>query len=97
MTRTSRKAKAPARPATPASALRDLTRAARKAALERAGEARSRTLEALSHLEKVFEERVHQAMARLGVPTSADVRALSRQVAELQASVAALKRSRARA
>jgi poly(hydroxyalkanoate) granule-associated protein len=70
---------------------------ARKAALAQAGMARNRTLEAVTHLEKVFEQRVSRAITRLGVPSSRDVRALSRQVAELQASVERLKRSRARA
>jgi len=70
---------------------------ARRAAIETAGEARTRTAEALTHLEKVFEARVGAAMGRLGVPSARDVRALSRQVAELQASVERLKRTRAKA
>ena len=70
---------------------------AREAAFARADEARARTLEAVSHLEKVFEDRVSKAIHRLGVPTSRDVRDLSRRVSELQASVERLKRSRARA
>jgi poly(hydroxyalkanoate) granule-associated protein len=108
MARTSpRKAKA-AKRAAPAAALRNLTLAARKAlvagidttrklALARADEARTRTAGAVSHLEKVFEARVGAAINRLGVPSARDVRALSRQVAELQASVERLKRTRARA
>jgi hypothetical protein len=36
-------------------------------------------------------------MSKLGVPTAKDVRALSRQVSQLQASVERLNRSRARA
>lgn len=63
----------------------------------RADEARSRTLDAVSQLEKVFENRVSNAISRLGVPTARDVRALSRQVAQLQHSVDQLRRSRARA
>lgn len=70
---------------------------ARKAAVARAEEARTKTVEAVSHLEKVFEQRVSKAIASLGVPTVKDVRALSRQVAQLQASVEKLHRSRARA
>ncbi|MGE0357828.1 MAG: phasin family protein [Burkholderiales bacterium] len=70
---------------------------ARKAALARAGEARARTVEAVSHLEKVFEHRVSGVISKLGVPTVGDVRALSRQVSQLQASVDKLHRSRARA
>lgn len=63
----------------------------------RADGARSRASEAVSLLEKVFEERVQGAISRLGVPTAHDVRALSQQVARLQQSVDRLRRSRARA
>lgn len=63
----------------------------------RAGEARSRTMDAVSRLERVFENRVSNAISKLGVPTARDVRALSRQVAQLQHSVDQLRRSRARA
>jgi poly(hydroxyalkanoate) granule-associated protein len=70
---------------------------ARDAACARAEVAKARTVEAVSHLEKVFEQRVSKAISKLGVPTVKDVRALSRQVAQLQASVEQLNRSRARA
>jgi len=70
---------------------------AREAACARAEEARTRTVEAVSHLEKVFEQRVSKAISKLGVPTARDVRALSRQVAQLQASVEKLHRARTRA
>lgn len=70
---------------------------ARKAVSTRADEARSRTVDAVSHLEKVFEGRVSRVISKLGVPTSRDVRALSRQVTQLQLSVEQLRRSRARA
>jgi len=70
---------------------------AREAACARAEEAKVKTVEAVSHLEKVFEQRVSKAISRLGVPTARDVRALSRQVAQLQASVERLNRTRARA
>jgi poly(hydroxyalkanoate) granule-associated protein len=63
----------------------------------RADEARARTMGAVSQLERVFENRVQGAISRLGVPTARDVRALSRQVAQLQQSVDQLRRSRARA
>ena len=59
--------------------------------------ARARTLDAVSQLERVFENRVQNAISKLGVPTSRDVRALSRQVAQLQQSVDQLRRARARA
>jgi poly(hydroxyalkanoate) granule-associated protein len=70
---------------------------AREAVTARADEARVRTLDAVSQLEKVFENRVQNAISKLGVPTSRDVRALSRQVAQLQQSVDQLRRARARA
>jgi poly(hydroxyalkanoate) granule-associated protein len=70
---------------------------ARDTVTARADEARTRTMDAVSQLEKVFENRVQGAIARLGVPTARDVRALSRQVAQLQQSVDQLRRSRARA
>lgn len=73
------------------------TQKVRDAMLARADEARSRTVDAVSQLEKVFESRVNLAISRLGVPTARDVRALSRQVAQLQASVEQLARKRTRA
>ncbi|HEX5129188.1 MAG TPA: phasin family protein [Usitatibacter sp.] len=69
----------------------------REAVTARADAARARTLEAVSNLEKVFENRVQGAISKLGVPTARDVRALSRQVAQLQQSVDQLRRARARA
>lgn len=70
---------------------------ARDMACARAEMARARTVEAVTHLEKVFERRVSRAISKLGVPTAGDVRALSRQVAQLQASVEKLHRARVRA
>lgn len=63
----------------------------------RAEVARERTAGAVTKLEKVFERRVGQVISRLGVPSNKDVRALSRQVAQLQQSVERLRRTRARA
>ena len=71
--------------------------AARRAVLARAEEAASGTRQAVSRVERVFEQRVSRAIAVLGVPRARDVRALSRQVAELQQNVEKLRRSRARA
>ena len=71
--------------------------AAREIAIDRAVEARSRTAKAVGRLEQVFEQRVSKVVRKLGVPSNTEVRALSRQVAELQASVERLRRSRARA
>jgi poly(hydroxyalkanoate) granule-associated protein len=70
---------------------------ARDAACAGAERAKARTVEAVTQLERVFEQRVSRAISSLGVPTAKDVRALSRQVAQLQASVEQLHRSRARA
>jgi poly(hydroxyalkanoate) granule-associated protein len=70
---------------------------AREVALDRAGAARNSTVRAVGQLERVFEQRVTKVVRKLGVPSHSEVRALSRQVAELQASVERLRRSRARA
>lgn len=70
---------------------------ARETVTARADEARTRTMDAVSQLERVFENRVQNAISKLGVPTARDVRALSRQVAQLQQSVDQLRRARARA
>ena len=56
-----------------------------------------RATEVVTRYEKVFQDRVCQAMSKLGVPTQRDVRTLTRQVAQLQQSVDKLRRSRARA
>ena len=71
--------------------------AAKDAAVARAGEARDRTVEVVTQFEKAFEQRMSKAMSRLGVPSSKEVRALSRRVSELKSSVEKLRRVRARA
>ena len=103
MARKNSKGRKGARPLA-AAAFVNITRTARKALAARIDDARHLALgaasgarEAATRLEKVFEERVSRAVSSLGIPTSDDVRALSHQVAELQASVERLKRSRARA
>ena len=73
------------------------TREARKAVMDRAGEARSLATDAVSRFERVFQDRVVRVVSKLGIPTARDVRALSRQVAGLQQSVDQLRRVRARA
>ena len=70
---------------------------ARKAVAARTDEARALTVDAASRFEKAFEGRVSRVISKLGMPTSRDVRALSRQVAQLQLSVNRLRGSRARA
>jgi poly(hydroxyalkanoate) granule-associated protein len=69
----------------------------RETASARLGEARARTAGAMNHLERAFEKRISQAIHRLGVPSAAEVRTLSREVAQLKASVQKLGRGRARA
>lgn len=75
----------------------DKAHEARDAAIASAEGAKAKTVEAVTQLEKMFEQRVSKAISKLGVPTTKDVRALSRQVAQLQASVDRLNRSRSRA
>jgi poly(hydroxyalkanoate) granule-associated protein len=70
---------------------------ARQLVTARAATARTRTSKAATRLERAFEQRISTVVAKLGVPSAKDVRGLSRQVAELQASVNQLRRSRARA
>lgn len=70
--------------------------AVRDALAERAAETRARTTKTVSGLERAFEQRLSRAVARLGVPSSREVRRLARQVAELQANVNQLRRARAR-
>lgn len=69
---------------------------AREAALERIDEARVRGAAVANRFEKVFEQRVSQAIARLGLPTQREVRALTREVASLKVSVEKLRRARTR-
>jgi poly(hydroxyalkanoate) granule-associated protein len=69
--------------------------AIKDAAVAGAGEARARTVQAVTQLEKAFEQRVSRAIHRLGVPSTQEVRALSRQVSELKTSVEKLRRARA--
>jgi poly(hydroxyalkanoate) granule-associated protein len=71
--------------------------AARETAAVRVEEARTRAIDTVNQLERAFEARVTRAMSRLGVPTAREVRALSREVASLKASVKRLARTRARA
>jgi poly(hydroxyalkanoate) granule-associated protein len=64
-------------------------------AIARVEAARTKAGDMVSSLEKVFEQRVSGAISRLGVPTATEVRTLSRQVAELKASVERLRKARA--
>ncbi len=69
--------------------------AAKDAAFARAGEARDKTVEVMTQLEKAFEQRVSKAISRLGMPSAKEVRALSREVSQLKANVEKLRRARA--
>ena len=71
--------------------------AARENAAVKVEEARTLAVKAVSRFERAFEARVTRAMSRMGVPTTREVRALAREVAQLKASVQRLTRSRARA
>ena len=53
--------------------------------------ATNKTNAAWDKLEQVFEDRVARALNRLGVPTNADIATLSKQVAELNMAVTALR------
>ena len=78
-------------------AAREMVEAARENASVRIEEARTKAIDTVNQLERAFEARVTRAMSRLGVPTAREVRALSREVASLKASVQRLARTRARA
>ena len=54
-------------------------------------------MEVVTQFEKAFEQRVSKTISRLGVPSSKEVRALSREVSQLKANVEKLRRTRARA
>ena len=69
--------------------------AIRDTAVAGATVARARTAAAMTQIERAFQSRVSKAAARMGVPSAKEVRALARQVAELEARVAKLRRARA--
>ncbi len=56
-----------------AHAAREAAESARDVAVARVEQARARTVAAVGSLEKVFEQRVSRAIAKLGVPTTKDV------------------------
>ena len=61
----------------------------------RIGEVSGKASEAFEGLEKIFQTRVHRALAQLGVPTAEDVAALSKKVEALTGSIEKLGRARA--
>jgi poly(hydroxyalkanoate) granule-associated protein len=58
------------------------------------GKATARATATWDKLEQVFEDRVERALGRLGVPTNRDIRALSKRVETLTASVQKLTGAR---
>jgi poly(hydroxyalkanoate) granule-associated protein len=58
------------------------------------GKATARATATWDKLEQVFEDRVERALGRLGVPTDRDIRALSKRVETLTASVQKLTGAR---
>ncbi|MFO1117982.1 MAG: phasin family protein [Beijerinckiaceae bacterium] len=72
--------------------MQDETRAA---ADERIAEARKSAVGAWDKLEKVFEDRVAQALHSLNVPTRKDIDTLSKRVAELTAATEKLAEDKA--
>jgi hypothetical protein len=84
------------RKATPATRLASTIGTVRSALVSGAGVARNRASGAISQLERVLQSRVSSVASKLGVPRAAEVRALTRQVAQLQQSVDKLSRARAR-
>lgn len=66
----------------------------------RVGEARGQAADTLNNLEKIFQTRVHRALAQLGVPSAEEVESLSRRIDALNANIdkfTAGRRIRARA
>lgn len=59
----------------------------RDAVESRVGQARERAADTWDKLEKVFEDRVHKALLRLGVPGREDIAALSARVDALTAEL----------
>ena len=67
--------------------VRDAVDAAQETLQGRVGGAREQAQETWDNLEALFQSRVQRAMHQLGVPTAAEIRELSRRVAELNDTV----------
>ena len=74
---------------------KDIEAHAKKAAVKQAEVVSDKTSQAIDKLEQVFQDRVSRSLNRLGVPTTEDVRGLSRRVEELTRNVQALAASKA--
>ncbi|MFI4868602.1 MAG: phasin family protein [Steroidobacterales bacterium] len=75
-------------------ALRGLVGEVRSTINARLGEARGQAADVLENLEKIFQTRVHRALAQIGVPSSEEVAALSQRVDALNANIDGLAQSR---
>ena len=62
----------------------------RGAAEERMSDLRGRANETWDNVEKIFQSRVQKALQQLGMPTSQEIRSLTRKVDELTRSVGSL-------
>lgn len=60
----------------------------------RVGQVRGQAADALDGLEKVFQTRVHRALAQLGVPSAEEVSALSKRVDTLNSNINRMARAR---
>jgi poly(hydroxyalkanoate) granule-associated protein len=67
--------------------VRDAFETAQVTLHSRVGGAREQAQETWDNLEALFQNRVQRAMQQLGVPTAAEIRALTRRVSELSDSV----------
>ncbi len=73
-------------------AVKDLLTQVRSAADARIATVRGKANETWGNVEKIFQSRVHKALQQLGMPTSQEIRALTRKVDELSRGVDALSK-----
>jgi poly(hydroxyalkanoate) granule-associated protein len=78
-------------------AVKDLLAQVRSAADERIATVRGKANETWGNVEKIFQSRVHKALQQLGMPTSQEIRALTKKVDELSRGVDALSKRERRA
>jgi poly(hydroxyalkanoate) granule-associated protein len=71
--------------------VRDAFDNAQETLQSRVGGARSQAQETWDNLEALFQSRVQRAMHQLGMPTAAEIRALTQRVAELNETVRRLE------
>jgi poly(hydroxyalkanoate) granule-associated protein len=78
-------------------AVRDAFTVAQETLQARVGNAREQAQETMDNIEALFQTRVQRAMRQMGVPTAAEIRVLTKRVAELNETVLKLDaRERAR-